>query len=64
MRFQLFQSPNMEWHWRLVSAGQQIIAVSSEGYPSRTFALGAIEAVKVSATAHLELLTEIIPAAK
>jgi uncharacterized protein YegP (UPF0339 family) len=52
----------MRWHWRLVSSGQQIIAVSSEGYPSRFYALSAIDAVKLSAGASLEYLAEEIPA--
>ena len=44
-RFEIYQSKNGEWRWRLRAPNSKIIA-SGEGYSSKRNAINGIEAVR------------------
>ena len=48
MKFELYQSDNKEWRWRLKAENHRIIAVG-EGYKNRDDALHAIALIKEGA---------------
>lgn len=45
-KFELYQSPNGEWRWRLVAPNGRTIADSGEGYSSKQACQDGIESVK------------------
>jgi uncharacterized protein YegP (UPF0339 family) len=50
-KFEIYNSSNGEYRWRLKSGNGQIIATSGEGYTSKSGASNGIEAVKRDAPA-------------
>jgi uncharacterized protein YegP (UPF0339 family) len=54
-KFELYQSSNGEYWWRLKATNGQVIATGGEGYSSKAAAQGGIESVKrVAASAPIE----------
>ena len=45
-RFELYQDDTGEWGWRLIISDSDVIANSSEGYPSKQEAKRGIQTVK------------------
>lgn len=45
-KFELYNSANGEFRWRLKSANGQVIATGGEGYTRKDGAINGIEAVK------------------
>jgi uncharacterized protein YegP (UPF0339 family) len=48
-KFELFQSKNGEWRWRLKAANGRTIADSGEGYSSKSACMNGIDSVKENA---------------
>ena len=46
MRFQIYKDSAGEWRWRFRAANHEIIAVSSEGYSSKSSCRNSVELVQ------------------